>query len=76
MEWYSAETSKCGIRQKKEEWGKKHSGECNTHGHKSSGGRCLSTGSKLTTERANPPVTGKPPDMAEHVFEVPRAINS
>ena len=32
--------------------------------------------SKLTTDLANPPVTGNPPDSPEPTFENPRAINS
>ncbi len=32
--------------------------------------------SKLTTERENPPVTGKPPDSAEATLALPRAISS
>ena len=32
--------------------------------------------SKLTTDRENPPVTGKPPDSAAAVFAAPKPINS
>ena len=28
--------------------------------------------SKFTTERAKPPVTGNPPDIAEPIFEAPK----
>ena len=32
--------------------------------------------SKFTTERARPPVTGKPPETAAPTFEAPSAISS
>ena len=32
--------------------------------------------SKFTTERARPPVTGKPPERAAPTFEAPSAISS
>ena len=36
----------------------------------------LAPASKLTTDLANPPVTGKPPETADPKFEAPNAINS
>ena len=32
--------------------------------------------SKFTTERAKPPVTGNPPEMAAPTFDMPSATNS